>query len=288
MSYFYHTEKIEDGIYRINSPENVFSELIVGEEKALLLDTGYGIGDLNCTVREITDLPLLIVNSHGHLDHACGNFRFQEPVYIHEKDMELCRQSNGVDTRSEAVDTAKHTMQYDTGEVQNILPAGFDEESYIHQEQGILIPVKEGDVFDLGGITLEVTELPGHTKGSIGLYSREKKILYVGDAINQFLWLFAPEAENLSTYIGTLRKAQTIDFERMFMGHNPVAGTKESLECYLDCALHLNYEKGFPFASPFPSIQADDIRICTREGYSPDDMMKPGFAAIVTSRGHCC
>lgn len=40
MSCFYHTEKIEDGSYRINSPENVFSELIVGEEKALLFDTG--------------------------------------------------------------------------------------------------------------------------------------------------------------------------------------------------------------------------------------------------------
>lgn len=112
--------------------------------------------------------------------------------------------------------------------------------------------------------------------------------IYTGDAINQFLWLFAPEAETLSTYIRTLRKAESIDFERMYMGHNPEAGTKENLWYYLDCALHLDYEKGFPFESPFPSIQADDIKICTRKGYTPDDMMKPGFAAIVISREHCC
>lgn len=286
MTGFYRIERMQEGIYRISSKENVFMELIVGREKALLFDTGYGFGDLRETVREITELPLIVVNSHGHLDHACGNYQFAETIYIHEKDMEFCRQTNSAQVRAEAVDAGKHCMQYDTGKPENILPEGFEEEKYIHQGPGKLEAVSEGHVFDLGGFTLKVIELPGHTRGSIGLYLRERKLLYVGDAINQFLWLFAPEADSLDTYIHTLKKAETIDFEKMYMGHNPMAGTKENLEWYLDCAKNLDYTKGFPFESPFPSLQAEGIRICTREGYTPADMMKVGFASIVISKEH--
>lgn len=286
MAGFYEIKREQNGIYRIGSKENVFMDLIVGKEKALLFDTGFGFGNLRETILEITELPLVVVNSHGHLDHACGNYQFQEPVYIHERDMELCLQTNSARVRAEAVDTGKHRIQRDTGKTENILPQGFDEQAYIRQGAGNLKPVAEGDIFDLGGITLKVIELPGHTRGSIGLYSKEKKLLYVGDAVNQALWLFAPEADNLDAYIYTLKKVKDIDFREMYTGHNPKAGTKENLEWYLDCAEHLDYTKGFPFESPFSSMQTDGVRICTREGYTPGDMRKPGFASIVISREH--
>lgn len=52
-----------------NSVGNCAS-LVIGTEKALLFDTMTGLGDLLGAVRELTDLPLSVVNSHGHFDHV--------------------------------------------------------------------------------------------------------------------------------------------------------------------------------------------------------------------------
>lgn len=59
----------------------------------------------------------------------------------------------------------------------SIFPSDFDEKTYCSAGYGRPHPVREGDIFELGGITLEVIELPGHTTGSIALLYREKKIL---------------------------------------------------------------------------------------------------------------
>ena len=46
--------------------------LITGKEKALLIDTLNGVENLADIVRTITDLPVMVVNTHGHIDHAAG------------------------------------------------------------------------------------------------------------------------------------------------------------------------------------------------------------------------
>ena len=85
----YTISQPEPGHYRILSPAAVYMELFVGTERALLLDTGFGFGDLKGAVRSITDLPLVIVCTHGHSDHTFGNGLFTEPVYLDERDMDL-------------------------------------------------------------------------------------------------------------------------------------------------------------------------------------------------------
>lgn len=287
MSDFYRVIANGEGFYRLESKENVFCELIIGKEKALLFDTGYGLGDLRAAVESLTSLPLIVVSSHGHLDHTCGNFQFADcPIYIHEKDMELYKMHNSIETRTEAVYTGRHTMDYMTHQVCDIIPEGFDEEAYINAGYPEAMTVKEGDMFDLGGIMIEVVELPGHTKGSIGLLCREAKKLLVGDAINQFLWLFAEEADTLSTYINTLEKALSLGIEEVYGGHNPMTITPADIEIYLDHARHLDFSKGVPFKASFESLDTSDARLCLREGYTMEDMMKPGFCGIVISPSH--
>lgn len=284
MSEYYSVTEIRPHIYRIFSGEQVHMDLFVGERAALLFDTGYGYGDLRRTVRELTDLPLTVVNSHGHLDHACGNFWFEGEIYIHPDDMELCRQHNAKERRVESIEHAKHTADYETGEEKNILPEDFDEAAYVAGGCGNLVPVTEGHVFDLGGITLRVIEIPGHTRGSIGLLCEEERMLYAGDALNGFLWLFLPESLDLAAYTATIKKAQGIDFDWLVMSHNPVIAEKSVLDDFLDCATHVDYERGIPYEGPIPGI---DARICMRPGYhGMEDMAKPGFASIVISREH--
>ena len=45
-------------------------------------------------------------------------------------------------------------------------------------------PVYNGDFFDLGGLTLEVIGVPGHTRGTIMLLDEKDRTVYSGDAIN--------------------------------------------------------------------------------------------------------
>ncbi len=51
--------------------------LLVGREQALLIDSGYGLQNLPERIRQITNLPVTLVNTHGHLDHANGGLPSQ-------------------------------------------------------------------------------------------------------------------------------------------------------------------------------------------------------------------
>jgi len=253
-------------------------------EKSCNSRDSYCYGNLKEQVKAITELPLIIVNSHGHLDHACGNYQFEETVYIHEKDVELCKEHTGEQTRVGAIENAKHNMNFVTGQVENILPEDFDADAYIKGGTGKLALIKEGDKFQLGGITLSVYEFPGHTAGSIGLFWEEEKKLFVGDAMNPFVWLFGPEALTLADYKETLKKAYAMDFTHFYIAHNPFVLEKDAMLDYMDAANNVDYENGFPFQSPLiPGVEA---KVCPRKGYGPQDFEKPGFASVVISKEH--
>ena len=124
MSYFTVT-KYNDNLYQIKDSLGVLATLVIGKEKALLLDTCYGIGNLKEEVEKITNKPLIVVNSHGHMDHSAGNFQFDE-VYINELDVELCKKHNGVERRTRNIEAAQKM---------NVLPEGFDINAYINKKE---------------------------------------------------------------------------------------------------------------------------------------------------------
>ena len=263
----YTVTELEPGIFRIEN-SSVFMDLIVGEHHALLFDTGYGFADLKAVVRSVTDKPLIVLNSHGHVDHACGNAQFGG-AYIHPLDMALAREHNGREMRMAELDTAQ-------------VPQDFELEGYLTLDTGELMPVGEGDTFDLGGMMLQVLHLPGHTAGSIGLWCAQRRLLWVGDAMNNFVWLFLPEAQPLEVYIRTLHKAAALPFTHMIQSHEPSPVPKRKLWDYLDLAEHLDFSGGTPVPAPFNF--PGETRICTRNGIHYDDRNHPGFAAIMISR----
>ena len=57
--------------------------LVLGQVRAVLLDSGMGIGDLRTLTGSITRLPLQIVNTHYHWDHSGGNVRFAQVANAH-------------------------------------------------------------------------------------------------------------------------------------------------------------------------------------------------------------
>ena len=267
LEHIYTLREMEPGIFRIGN-SGVFMDLIVGTHRALLFDTGYGFGDLKDLVRSVTHKPLYVVNSHGHVDHACGNAQFGS-AYIHPADLALASVHNGRQMRLAELETAE-------------VPVDFDLEAYLNLGTGTLEPVGEGTLFDLGGLTLEVIHLPGHTAGSIGLWCPQRRLLWVGDAMNSFVWLFLPEACSLDTYIASLHKAARLPFTHMVQSHEPEPVPKRRLWDYLDLAEHLDFEQGT--SVPAPMECPGETRICTRGGVHYDDRSHPGFAAIMISR----
>ena len=89
---FFHAEEVRPNVFKISQPWfregelTVFCFLILGEKSALLYDTMFGYGNLKKFTEKITDLPVILVNSHFHGDHAAGNFDF-DACYIHPYDI---------------------------------------------------------------------------------------------------------------------------------------------------------------------------------------------------------
>lgn len=278
---YYVAEKM-DGYYRIRSKENVFCYLIEGSKRAALIDTGYGFGNLKETVRQITDKPLLIFNTHGHVDHTCGNALFDEVCYIGEPDMDLCRRHTSEKMRRDSIERARNSVNYETGEVYDALPEEFDPEEYCRRGAGILVPVREGERFDLGEAVLKVYETPGHTCGGISLLYEEKNLLFIGDATGMFVWLFAEETTDLPTYAASVKKMYDLDCRGYIGGHNPAVIRKEELLRYIQAAEQADYDSGEPFEAFFG--METEPRVCALNGMKLKDMFRPEYASVVIGK----
>ena len=64
--------EITDGIWFISDKTGVNCYLVDGETKSLLIDTGWGLGNLAELIHSITSLPIEVVFTHGHPDHVNG------------------------------------------------------------------------------------------------------------------------------------------------------------------------------------------------------------------------
>lgn len=171
---WFEVYKLPCEVFAISEPhhfQEVMSFLIIGEERALLFDTGMGMGDIKSIVNKLTSLPILAVNSHTHFDHIGGNISF-EPVMVCDSP-EVDRLLAGVkasDIPSELTDEA----------------FWYDGELPFNREKFSIPPckfqkVKDGHRFSLGQRDLEVVFAKGHSDDSMVLVDRHNKILFVGD-----------------------------------------------------------------------------------------------------------
>ena len=85
-----YISEVRPGIWLMDEGHAATGYLVVGEEKACVIDTMNGYNDLFRAVRELTDKPLTVVNTHGHPDHIFGNMFFRE-AYLHPADRDLAR-----------------------------------------------------------------------------------------------------------------------------------------------------------------------------------------------------
>jgi len=178
-------------LYEPGHWQEAISYLIEGRDRAVLFDTGLGIGDIRAVVTQLTSLPVVVVNSHEHFDHIGGNRQFTE-VAVADSAEALARLALG--TGSLAREITSET-------VWKPLPPGFDPARYATPPIHPTRRLRDGERLDLGGRTLEVLLTPGHTPGSLVLLDRQRRMLFTGDTLYPAeLYAHAPES-NLADYI---------------------------------------------------------------------------------------
>ena len=234
---YYQVKKIYPWLYSIKDTDNVFCYLIIGEDKALLYDTVYGIGSLPDIIKTITDKPVIAVLGHGHIDHANGAYQFDK-VWLHENDFELCRQHTSAAFRRNILNNLKNNQ---------VLPENFDEDKYINTVTDNFIKLNIGYVFDLGGITIEVIGMEGHTSGSIGLLIKEHRVLFNSDAANFHVWMFLPESLSINQYMTMLKRTMLLDFDIFFIGHSNIPLPKTDMQKMINIAQNISIEKSEPY-----------------------------------------
>lgn len=276
-SEFYQAED-RGWFYRIGSQEGVFCYLLIGTQKALLFDTTNGFGDLAGCVRNLTDLPLIIVDSHGHWDHAGGNCQFQEPIYLHSADFDLCRDATSYDKRRENALAMQHTMNYFTHEITDITPEDFDLEHFANGGSGNLVPLQDNMVFDLGGLTAQIVHTPGHTKGEVSLYVPEKNAAFIGDTTSRFTWLYLEESGTLADYQKSMDRLINLQADHYYAGHDADI-PYENLKRYQRAAQEADYAKGIPFEGPESATRHP--RVCALDGMTMADLGRDDFASVV-------
>ena len=146
---------LKPGVWRIDDWFSSSCYLIEGQDKALLIDTGLGEGNLAELVTSLTNLPVEVAITHPHGDHMHWVDSFDR-VYLHKDDIALMRGKS------------------------DVFPATFRYPNNSHTE---FIPIEEGTKIHLGNIDVEVWELSGHTAHSVVFVDRSHKCIFTGDAI---------------------------------------------------------------------------------------------------------
>lgn len=164
---------------------NVRFYLLEGTKLALLIDTGYGGGNVKELTESLTKLPVTVVNTHTDPDHVGGNVYF-EHILMH--------------------------------------PAEYDHYFYEREGRNPSVsPLWEGDVIDIGGRRLEVFLIPGHTPGSIALLDRDERCIFAGDTLQRGLIFMLGRGRSIPAFAESLKKLEALRpaFDTVYTHHGP-------------------------------------------------------------------
>ena len=195
---WFATRELAADTWLVAEPTHVNSFLVAGRDRAVLIDSGLGIGDIRSIVESLTPLDVLVANTHHHWDHVGGNASFSE-IAIHELGAEQLRAGNEMSFADGYLGYTRERLER-FGEFRDLdrryfdllseettprqLPPAFDPAAW---KIAPCIPtrlLRDGDVLDLGGRSLQVVHTPGHTPDSVCYLDVGRGMLFGGDTYN--------------------------------------------------------------------------------------------------------
>jgi glyoxylase-like metal-dependent hydrolase (beta-lactamase superfamily II) len=227
--------EVVSGVWLLGEPQHVYTWLVAGDERAVLLDTGMGILPIRPVAASVNSLPLSVVNTHYHFDHIGGNHEFDE-IAIHEIGAPLIEQSVPRELLDAYVDYAQRQLdalsayrQLDaeyfwllsTESEPRPFPAGFDGSAWTIEPTKATQTLAHGDRIDLGGRVLTVIEGPGHSPDGICLLDERNGLLFGGDTINHGpIYAHFPDSDLDMLVASTRRLAELGDAVQLIFVHH--------------------------------------------------------------------
>ena len=230
---WFESEEIETGLLRITEPHihaliRANTWLVVGRDCDLLVDTGSGIAPLLPflqRVRPDPSKPILALATHAHMDHIGGLHEFDERL-LHPADAPAAEAVDRLLTRDDIWPAVREQMAEAGFPLPKLLigavpDRGFDPTTFRSLGAVPTRVVVEGDSIDLGDRSFKVLHLPGHTPGSIGLWSANRNLLFSGDAVYATDPLIdtAPTSD-ISSYVRTMQRLRELPAEIVHPGHD--------------------------------------------------------------------
>ncbi len=175
---YFEVYRLRDNLYGLYSDSlggvaDQWVFVLLGPQKAMVIDTAYGLGNFRALVEELTEgRPYYVVNTHGHPDHCGGNSHFDR-VYCHQYEVDAIRRLEATSDKFTSIVNDEGTDGRYTHFDPADLPPARDYE---------LVGVESGHIFNLGGgFEVELIFMPGHTAGHCVLLDKRDRILFGGD-----------------------------------------------------------------------------------------------------------
>ena len=193
--------------------EETHCYLLLGEQRAVLIDTGLGVSNIKQVVDTLTKLPVQVITTHVHWDHIGGHKWFHN-IAVYETEKEWLSSQFPI-----PIQVVKNNLT----KFPCVFPSDFSIEDYqIFQGEPTCI-LHDGDCIDLGERKLQVIHTPGHSPGHCCFYELENQYLYSGDLVYKgCLDAFYPTTDPY-LFLQSIRHLNSLSINRVFPGHHQLA-----------------------------------------------------------------
>lgn len=210
---WFTVEIIDETTYAISEykhREETHCYLLIGKDKALLIDTGLGVANISEVVNTITSLPIMVAVTHVHWDHIGGHRHF-DCFTVHETEKEWLTGAFPL-----PLDVVKSNLL--NGDCE--FPKEFDIKNYEIFQGTPQFILHDNDEIDLGGRVVRVIHTPGHSPGHCCFYEEERQYLYSGDLIYKgCLDMFYPSTSP-NEFSKSIKRVNQLSIKKVLPGHH--------------------------------------------------------------------
>ena len=232
MNPWFTITHIDENIHIISEyrhVEETQSYLLIGKDKALLIDTGLGISNIYKEVKKLTDKPVTAVATHIHWDHIGGHKYFPD-FYVHEDELKWLAGEYPLPQ-----ERIKVFLMQDCD-----VPEDFNVDEYEFFQGTPTRVLKDNDIIDLGDRLLKVLHTPGHSPGHMCFYEEEKGWLFTGDLIYKGALYANFPSTDPESYRKSIERIATLSVNRVFPGHHSLDIQPEIISRIRDAFRQIN------------------------------------------------
>lgn len=223
--------------YQINERGMDSFYVLAGTERGLVIDCGAGSINAREIVEKLCPVPYDVLIGHAHGDH-CGAINQWEQVYMHPGDLSVLGDNYRVNEQLWENPNIWHTgsnhkVRWPDGSIYEwptMDAAGRDLFDYTNfrymgvnpEKMPKILPLSDGDIFELGDRQVRVVHMSGHTPGSCCFIDSGSRIAFTSDSLYMLVYANACSVEELLKNLKHFNSYRS-EFDRIYYGHTSCA-----------------------------------------------------------------